>query len=111
MANICITSLTILPAEGERFDDVGKIEAIRKDLEDNVVYDGDTNFHSTEREYLEMDTGTRWAIPTEELVKISMQHEVKIRAIGREDGCSFVQVVCVDETGKVVQDDSIDYAF
>jgi hypothetical protein len=109
MANRCDTSLTVLPADGKVFDDDEKVELIRKDLEDNIVYDGDADFHSTEEEYLEMETGTRWAIPTVELAALSKRHGVRIRAIGREDGCSFVQVVCVDN-GTVIQDDSIGYA-
>jgi hypothetical protein len=35
----------------------------------------------------------------------------KIRALGREDAAGFVQVVCIDQEGKVVQDDAIDYLF
>ena len=45
-------------------------------------------------------TGTRCAVLTKELQAVAAKHRVNIRAIGREDGRGFVQVVCVNDRGE-----------
>jgi len=45
------------------------------------------------------------------LQTIAKQFGVNIRAVGREDGVGFVQVVCIDSNGTIVQDQEIGYAF
>jgi len=37
---------------------------------------------------------------TKELQAVAAKHRVNIRAIGREDGRGFVQVVCVNDRGE-----------
>lgn len=109
MANICSTSLSIQSEDGFASDE--QVEALRKEIEETVTYDGPTEFDYTDEYLIECNTCTRWNVPTEQLSVLAKKHRVSIRAVGREDGCAFVQVVCVDESGKVVQDDSIDYLF
>ena len=109
MANICITSLSI--QRDEAFANDAEVEALRKDIEESVTYDGPTDFHYADDHLIECETGTRWNVPTEQLQAVAAKHRVKIRAVGREDGCGFIQVVCVNDRGEVVQDDGIDYAF
>jgi hypothetical protein len=109
MANICLTSLSIQKDEDFASDE--QVEALRKDIEETITYDGPTEFHHCDDTLIECDVGTRWNVPTEKLQALAAKHDVSIRAVGREDGCAFVQVVCVDNLGKVVQDESIAYAF
>ena len=109
MANICITSLSIQSDEGFKNDQ--QVEALRKDIEETITYDGPTEFAYTDENLIECDVGTRWNVPTEQLQTVAAKHHVKIRAVGREDGCAFVQVVCVNDQGKVVQDESIGCRF
>jgi len=107
MANICETWLSISRDDAFTTDEV---EALRKDIEEDVTYDGSTSFERADDCLIECMTGTRWAIPTKELQAVAAKYRVNIRGIGREDGCGFVQVVCVNDRGEVVQDASIDYA-
>lgn len=109
MANICFTSLSI--QKDDEFKSDEQVEAIRKDIEEKITYDGATEFQFTDGNLIECDVGTRWNVPTDTLQVLAAKHHVKIRAVGREDGCAFVQVVCVNDLGKVVQDESIGYAF
>jgi len=60
---------------------------------------------------LECDLATRWNVPTDALKEIANKHDVKIRAVGREDAVGFVQVVCIKARGVVVLDEEIGYAF
>ncbi len=111
MANICFTALSIQKAADckvPEFND-GIAEAIRKDIEEHVTYDGETVLHYEDETLLECDIATRWNVPTEALQKIAEAHDVKIRAVGREDGVGFVQVVCINARGAVVQDCEINY--
>ena len=109
MSNICVTSLSI--QKDDDFDSDEQVEALRKDIEETITYDGGTEFHYADESLIECDIGTRWNVPTDALKELAKKHDVKIRAVGREDGCAFVQVVCSDALGKVVQDESIDYRF
>ncbi len=109
MANICITSLSIQSEEGFATDE--RVEALRKDIEETVTYDGPTEFAYADENLIECEIGTRWNVPAEQLQALAAKHRVKIRAVGREDGCGFVQVVCINDQGTVVQDDAIDYLF
>lgn len=110
MANICSTSLSIQAVEGRKFanDD---IEAIRKDIDETICYDGDAQFHSTSEDVLEMDIGTAWHVRPKELQEIAKRHRVNIRAVGKEEGCGYVGVACVSAAGQIVQDESLEYAF
>ena len=109
MANICITSLSI--RTGTDFASDEQVEALRKDIDETIVYDGPTKFDYVDDRLIECDLGTRWNVPTDALQVLAAKHHVRIRAVGREDGCAFVQVVCIDDLGKLVQDESISYAF
>jgi hypothetical protein len=108
MANICFTSLSI--QKDEDFTD-GQQDALRKEIDETVTYDGATDFHYADDRLIECDMSTRWNVPTEALKEIAAKHNVKIRAVGREDANGFIQVVCIDQSGAVVQDDEIQYAF
>ena len=109
MANICFTSLSIQCEEGFATDQ--QVEALRKDIEETVTYDGPTEFGYADEHLIECEIGTRWNVPTERLQTVAAKHRVNIRAVGREDGCGFVQVVCINDQGAVVQDDATDYLF
>jgi hypothetical protein len=109
MANICITLLSIQSEDGFGTDQ--QVEALRNDIEETVTYDGPTEFASADEHLIECDIATRWNVPTERLQAVATKHHVNIRAVGREDGCGFVQVVCIDDQGAVVQDEAIDYRF
>jgi hypothetical protein len=109
MSNICFTSLSI--QKDDEFTSDEQVEALRKDIEETITYDGSTEFHYADETLIECDVGTRWDVPTDILQVVAAKHHVKIRAVGREDSCGFVQVICVNDVGKVVQDESIGYAF
>jgi integrase len=113
MANICFTSLSIqkdADCKVPEFTD-GMADAIRKDIEEHVSYDGESVFHYEDDALLECDLATRWNVPTDALKEIANKHDVKIRAVGREDAVGFVQVVCIKARGVVVLDEEIGYAF
>jgi hypothetical protein len=107
MANNCMTSLTIIsdePIADEKHD------AIIADIRETIEYTGGNECCSSE-DIIEYECDARWAIPTDAVASLAKKHKVKVRAIGREDGCAFVQVVCANAEGIVVQDESISYFF
>lgn len=87
-----------------------KQQAIVGDIRETIEYTGGYISYSDEG-LMQYDCDTRWDIPVHALVELAKKHDVKIRAIGREDGCGFIQVVCIAASGDVVQDDCINYAF
>lgn len=103
-----MASVTLLREEEKPFTDaeIAEIKDALREIDhcDNgtIGYQDDT--------CLEWDGDTRWALPEDELQEIAKRFAVSIRAIGREDGCAFVQVVCVDDEGDVIQSESIEYA-
>jgi hypothetical protein len=107
MANNCMTSLSITSEEPITDD---KHDAIVADIRDTIQYTGGDESCS-EDDFIEYECDTRWAIPTEAIAALAKKHQVKVRALGREDGCGFVQVVCANAEGIVVQDESIGYFF
>ena len=107
MANNCMTSLTIISDEPMAEE---KHDAIVADIRETIEYTcGDVSYSSDD--LLEYECDTRWAIPADAIAALAKKHKVKVRAIGREDGCAFVQVICANAEGIVVQDESIGYAF
>lgn len=105
MANICNTELKI---SSEKLDEK-KIEEIKQYIKDNYAYCGE--IYSDEdfevNDYMIIECGTKWNVLTDELVKIAKKFGVDIRAIGREDGIGFIQVVGVSEDGSVYKDEEI----
>jgi hypothetical protein len=114
MANICFTSLSIQKddsCKAPEFDDA-HLEALRREFAEQVDYDGSFSaFEYADENLIECTIGTRWNIPVDALRDIAKRHDVKIRAVGREDGGGFVEVACITAAGDVLQHQSIDYAF
>jgi hypothetical protein len=115
MANICFTSLSIQKDDscknGEFADNV-QTEALRKEIEEQIDYgSGGCTFDYEDDNLIECSIGTRWNIPVDALREIAKRHDVKIRAVGREDGCGFVEVACITAAGDLLQHESIDFAF
>jgi len=108
MANCCSTSFSIQSDNDITSEDA---EALRKELEETVCYDGEVYFERCDSNLIEGDCCTKWNVPTALLQPIAKKYAVNIRAIGREDGVGFVQVVCINSTGELVQDDEIGYRF
>ncbi len=115
MANICFTSLSIQKddsCKAPEFTDDVQTEALRKELEEQIDYGGGgCTFDHADESLIECAIGIRWNIPVDALRDIAKRHDVKIRAVGREDGCGFVEVACIDASGELVQHESIDFAF
>jgi hypothetical protein len=109
MANYCTTSLSI-QTDDEKRDLTEVSQEIKQWLNENYFYPDTSDMHCEETCLLEMDGETKWNVQEDLLVECSKKFDIKIRAIGREDGCAFVQVVCVDN-GEIVQSESIGYAF
>jgi hypothetical protein len=106
MANLCDTSLSI-----QSDDEIKDADALRKEIEETVLYDGELQFDHCDATLIECSLCTRWNVPTHELQAIAKKYAVNIRAVGREDGMGFVQVVCIDCFGHIVQNDEIAYEF
>ena len=113
MANCCDTSLSFQnedTCKSPTFTN-DQQEALRKDIEAKIAYDGVPVLDQAYDNYIECNICTKWNVPTDALRQIAKAHDVKIRAVGREDGVGFVQVVCIDANGEIVQDQEIGYAF
>jgi len=102
-----MTSLTIMSDE-EMSDE--KQSAIVADIKETIEYTGGDVLY-TDENYFEYQCDTRWGIPSDAIAALAGKHSVQVRAIGRKDGCAFVQVVCANAAGKLLQDESIGYAF
>jgi hypothetical protein len=102
-----MTSLSIFSEEPITDE---KSDAIVADIRETIQYTGG-DVSCSEDDFIEYECDTRWAIPTDAIATLAKKHNVKVRAIGREDGCAFVQVVCANAEGIVVQDESIGYFF
>ena len=115
MANICFTSLSIQKddsCKAPEFTDDLQTEALRKELEEQIDYGGGgCTFDYQDETLIECSIGTRWNIPVDALRDIAKRHDVKIRAVGREDSAGFVEVACITASGDVLQHRSIDFAF
>jgi hypothetical protein len=107
MANNCMTSLSI--SNDEEITDE-KHDAIIADIRATIEYTGGNECCSSE-DTIRYECDTRWEIPTDAIAALAKKHKVKVRAIGREDSCAFVQVVCANAEGIVVQDETIGYFF
>ena len=113
MANICFTSLSIQKDNTCVVPDLSD-EATKNlvsDIEETCCYDGGVELRFESENLIECDIATRWAVPVDELQRIAKVHDVKIRAVGREDGMGFVEVACINPQGELVQHESIDFAF
>jgi len=87
-------------------------EALRKELEEQIDYGGGgCTFDYEDESLIECSIGTRWNIPVDALRDIAKRHDVKIRAVGREDSAGFVEVACITASGDLLQHQSIDFAF
>ena len=114
MANICFTSLSIQKDDSCKtpiFTDTLQTEALRKAVEEQIDYAGDCTFEYEDDTLIECSLGTRWNVPVDALRDIARKHDVKIRAVGREDGNGFVEVACITADGDMLQHQSIDFAF
>lgn len=107
MANNCMTTLSI-QSESEIGEE--KSKAIAADIAENIEYTGGQVSYEDDT-LIEWDGDTSWALPVDDLAALAKKHGVKIRAVGREDGCGFVEVACINAKGQVVQHESIDFAF
>lgn len=105
MANNCDTTLTI---HREEEIDADTRKDITKAIEDTVQYTGGSMSFEDDT-LMEWSGDTRWNVPVDELQKIAKAHAVNIRAVGREDGVGFVQVVCINDSGEIIQNDEIAY--
>jgi len=108
MANLCDTSLSIQSDEAISGD---VAEALRKEIEDTMLYDGELYFERCDEGLIEASLCTAWHVRPDELQKLAVKYGLNIRAVGREDGAGFVQVACITSLGKVIQDQEIGYAF
>lgn len=104
-----MTSLSIQAVDGNEFKKE-EIEAIRKDIDETICCDGSTEWHYTSDSLLETEIGTAWHVRPQELAEIAKRHGVNIRAVGKEDGCGYCGVACVNAKGEIIQDESIEYA-
>lgn len=106
MANICNTELRI---SSEQLSE-NKIKEIRNYIEDKYAYCGE--IYSDEDyeidDYMVVECGTKWNVMTDELIKMAKKFRISIRAVGREDGIGFIQVVGVSEDGSIYKDEEIE---
>ena len=87
-----------------------QLEQISKTLADDIAYTGgEVTYH--EDTDIEWEGDTKWNVPIEALAALCKRFNLKARAVGREDGVGFVQVVCIDESGTVTQDDEITWPY
>lgn len=110
MANNCMTTLSVqsdTPMTEEQH------KGIEADLNANVTYSADCHVAHSDDSLMEIELDTRWNVSNviEPLKAIAQKYLVNIRAVGIENGVGFVQVVCIDKEGTVIQDAEIGYAF
>jgi hypothetical protein len=94
MANICLTSLSIqknATCASPTFADDAQMEALRKDIEERAAYNIDVTFEHSSDDLIDCSIGTRSNVPVDALRGIAKTHVVNIRAVGREDGCGFIE--------------------
>lgn len=103
MANICNTDLKLY-REDNPFKEQEARE-IEKWLNENVAYDNVYNIEGFEDELLEIQMGTKWNIPTEQLKTLAQMFNCEIRAIGREDGCCFIGYVKINDQGELLTEE------
>ncbi len=110
MANICDTQLSI---QHELSEEKGAefSKQFKTWLDENYDYNGDVHIDWEDENLIEVTAQTRWNVQEEILQRFCKEFGVKVRAIGQENGCAFVQVVCVDENGEIVQNESIGFNF
>jgi hypothetical protein len=106
MANICNTQLIVYKTTKKL-----NTEKMKEWLEENYAYDGSLSLNWSDEEMVDFNCDTKWNVIPDELAKFCKEFGVKVRAIGQEDGNMFIQVACIDENGKVVQDDAIAYKY
>lgn len=111
MANNCFTKLSIQKTDNTKKEISEMSDEMIKDINENISYQGDASQDWCDEDLMEVSTDTRWNIPTEELSAFCKKYNVKVRAVGEEPGCGFVQVVCIEDTGEVIQDEAISFSF
>jgi tRNA G10 N-methylase Trm11 len=108
MANICNTDLKLY-RENKPFTG-SEVESIEKWLNDNIAYDGVYDNSGEGEEFLEINMGTKWNIPIEELKTFAKMFNTEVRAIGREDGMGFIQFVKINDKGELLEDKELNTA-
>ena len=106
MANICDTQLSI---QGENLSKVST--EMKQWLNENYDYNQEVSFDWEDDDLIEATSQTRWNVQEELLQGFCKKFNVRVRAIGQENGCAFVQVVCIEATGEIVQSESIGFNF
>lgn len=107
MANNCMTKVSVFSGKKE-FDGTTS-EKIAKFIEENIEYTGGEVVYEDEN-LIEWSGDTRWSIPQDQIAALAKTFGVSVRAVGDEPGIGFVQVVCANEKGKIVQDAEIGFA-
>lgn len=115
MANICDTKLKLRRDEAFTNEEMS---LVREHLEDEekhpetaCAYDGVYEINNSSDEgdgCIEVQLGTRWNVPTDELREIAKVFKCHISALGIEEGNGFVQVVHIGEDGEVQSDRELD---
>lgn len=109
MANCCDTSFTIISEKEEIQEE--KLKQMQDWLSDNIAHCDNAYIDYIDANLVEGNVCTRWNVPEDKLQEFCKLFKVKLRAIGREDGVGFVQVVCINDNGELVQNEEIGYAF
>lgn len=107
MANVCNTQLKIV---ADRISDE-KADDIIKWLEDNYCLEDSLNENWRCEDSLELYCDTKWNVIPEELSKMCKKFKVQCRAIGQEDGNGFIQVVHIENNGKIIGDEAMSFIF
>lgn len=108
MANICNTDLVVFKTpKTKEFD----TEKMAEWLRENYCYEDTLSENWADEDMADISCDTKWNVIPDLLQEFCKKFSVKVRAIGREDGNMFIQVVCIDENGKVVQDEAIGYKY
>lgn len=109
MANCCAAEIALMRDGGNDFSD--EEELAIQDALIELDHCGNGAIAYRGENIIEWQGDTHWTIPEEELREIAKQFNVHIRAVGREAGLGFVQVVCIRENGRIIQSEALDYAF
>lgn len=113
MANTCYTTLSIQKTDNTtgKKDMAEMSEEIQKFINEEIAYCGESYEDYTDEDLLEFSMDTKWNVPTEKIQELCKKFSVQVRAVGREDGMGFIQVVCVEDDGNVLQDDALEFKF
>jgi hypothetical protein len=108
MANCCTSDITFIRDEKPfNEDDIASLTLALEEID----HCGSGSFGFQDELIMEWSGDTRWSLPETELQLMAKSAHAKVRAIGRDDGMGFIQMLCIDEDGVTIQDQAIESAF